>query len=227
MKYVLKEMSLDEKPRSKMKKFGSIALSDYELLAIILKTGIKDKSVIDLSIEILNYFTSLKCLEEATLTEIKSIKGMGEAKSLELLACIELGRRIYKSSDSMNIIKSAKDAYMYVQYDLKNLKKEHFMCIYLNSKGMVITKKIISIGASTETIADYKDAIKWALKFSSSAIIFVHNHPSGNAMPSSQDYKLTSIFKTITSSVDLKFVDHIIVGHNSYFSFIRNELINL
>ena len=227
MKYVLKEMGLDEKPRSKMKRFGVTSLSDYELLSVIIKSGIKDKSVIDLSIEILSYFSNLSCLEEATLEELEAIKGLGEAKSLELLACIELGRRIYNENSKKVFIKTARDAYCYIKSDLQNLNQENFVCLYLNVKGQVIAKKVISIGSVDKTTADYKSAIKWALKFSASGIIYIHNHPSGNPSPSSQDYELTNLFESITESVDLLFIDHIIIGKNSYFSFKRGDVTSL
>lgn len=224
MKYVLKEMTVEEKPRSKMKRFGASALSDYELLAIIIKSGISGKSVLDLSVEIINAFSSLKNLEEATLNELEAIKGMGEAKSLELLACIELGRRIYKKEIKNCIIKTAYDAWKYIHLDLENKSQEHFVCIYLNAIGKVIATKVISVGSASETLADYKSAVKWALKFSATAIIYLHNHPSGNPLPSKQDYKLTELFESITESVDLRFVDHIIVGKNAFYSFKRDDV---
>lgn len=227
MKYILKEMTKDEKPRAKMKKYGASSLTDYELLAIILKSGIKDKSVLDLALEITNYFSNITYLAEATLEELEKIKGLGEAKSLELLSCIELGKRIFKNKKEKNIIKSAKDAYLYVKYDLVNLKQEHFMCIYVNIKGEVLAKKLISIGDINNNLADYKAAVKWALKYSASGIIYVHNHPSGNPCPSDQDFKLTEIFENITSSVDIKYLDHIIVGDNAFFSFKKNQIIYL
>lgn len=227
MKYILKEMTKEEKPRAKMKKYGAGSLSDYELLAVILKTGIKEKSVLDLAIEIMKYFSNITYLSEATLEELEKIKGLGEAKSLELLACIELGKRVYKNKHEKYLIRSAKDAYMYVRYDLVNLKQEHFMCIYLNIKGEVLAKKLITIGDISNNLVDYKAAIKWALKYSASGIIYVHNHPSGNPSPSEQDYQLTTIFENITSSVDIKYLDHIIVGDNAYFSFKKNEIVNV
>ena len=227
MKYILKEMSKDEKPRSKMRKYGASSLSDYELLAIILKTGIKDKSVLDLAIELMHYYSNLSYLSEATLEELEKIKGMGEAKSLEILACVELGKRIFKNQKDKYLIKSSKDAYMYVRYDLINLKQEYFVCIYVNVKGEVLAKKLISIGNINGNLADYKAAIKWALKYSASGIVFVHNHPSGNPCPSPQDYKLTEVFENISGSVDIEYLDHIIVGDNAYFSFKKNEIIYL
>ena len=223
MKYVLKEMGIEEKPRSKMKRFGVEALSDYELLAVIIKSGIKGKSVLDLAIEILNIFSTLDNLAEVTLNELEAIKGLGEAKSLELLACIEFGRRIYKT-DSSIFIKKAYDAYNYIHLDLENKSQEHFVCIYLNGAGKVIAKKTISVGSASETSADYKSAVKWALKFSASAIVYLHNHPSGNPLPSKQDYELTSLFEAITKSVDLRFVDHIIIGKNAFYSFKRDDV---
>lgn len=224
MKYVLKEMSKEELPREKLKKYGPSSLSDYELLAIILKTGTNGKSVIDLSIEVMSYFYSIDKLEEATINELMSIRGIGEAKALELLSSIELGKRLNKFKNNNIRVKSAKDIYEYIKADLANKKQENFACLYLDAKTRIISHKIISIGTVNETSADVKSAVKWGLKYSCSAIAFIHNHPSGDPSPSENDIYITKVFKRFCDNLDIIFLDHIIIGSNSYYSFKKNSI---
>ena len=224
MKYILKEMTKEEKPREKMEKYGVSSLANYELLAIIIKSGIKDKSVIDLSIEIINYFTNIDNLSEATIKELTSIKGLGTAKAMEIIASIELGKRIIRGETDNYYIKSAINAYKYIQSELQNKKQEYFICIYVDIHGKVICHRVISIGNGFSSVADYKNGIKWGLKYSAYGIIFIHNHPSGNPAPSSEDDELTEVIISATNQIGIKFVDHLIVGRNSYYSYNRKRV---
>lgn len=226
MKYILKEMSEEEKPREKLKKLGADSLSDYELMAVILKTGTKGKSVIDLSIELMEYFSKINVLEEATINELLNIKGIGEAKALEILAVIELGKRLNNYQNSNPKVRYASEIYRFVKPILANKMQENFACIYLDSKSRIITHKIISIGSINETNADVKTAVKWGIKFSCTAIVFIHNHPSGDPRPSKNDYLITEVFKKYCDALDIVFLDHIIVGNNSFYSFKKNSVEN-
>lgn len=226
MKYVLKEMTSMEKPREKLFYFGPQSLSDYELLAILLRTGTKNKSVIDLSIEILKQLKSINDLQNITLEELLSYKGIGKTKAIELLATIELGKRMNNYQKNKYYIKNTKEAYYYLKSKLSHLEQEHFIAIFLSSNNQVITDKIISIGSSTSTIANSKDVIKWAIKASSYAIIIAHNHPSGFVQPSKQDFDFTLELQSACKIVDIKFVDHIIIGKNNYFSFKNKSIFN-
>lgn len=226
MKYNLKEMDKMEKPREKLLKYGASSLSDYELLAIFLRTGTKDKSVIDLSIELLKQLNTLNELRNITYEELLKIKGIGTIKAIELLAIIELGIRIINYKSNKYYIKSAKDCYHYIKDIISHQPQEHFIAIYLSLNNEVINHKIISIGSNTSTIADTKDVIRWAVKFSAYAIIITHNHPSGNPSPSPQDITFTNKLHNACSFVDVKFVDHIIIGKNKYFSFKEKSIFN-
>jgi len=226
MKYVLKEMTTMEKPREKLLMFGAQALTDYELLAIFLRTGTKDKSVINLSIEILKQLNAINDLQNITIEELMSFKGIGKTKAIELLAIIELGKRITNYTKNKYYIKSTKDAYNYLKGKLSHLEQEHFMAVFLSSNNQVITHKIISIGSTTSTIANSKDVIKWAIKVSSYAIIIAHNHPSGVVLPSKQDQSFTLELLSACKIVDIKFIDHIIIGKNNYFSFKDKSIFN-
>ena len=221
MKYILKEMTEMEKPREKLYYYGAESLSDYELLAILLRTGTKNKSVIDLSIEILNNIVHINELQSTTIEELTNIKGIGKTKAIELLATIELGKRINSYNKIKYKIKSS-----YIKDKLSYQKQEHFIAIYLSLNNEVIADKIISIGTISSTLADPKDIIRWGVKFGAYAIIITHNHPSGNPYPSQQDITFTTKLTNACNLVDLKLVDHIIIGKNKYFSFKEKSIFN-
>ena len=224
MRYILKEMSKEELPREKLKKYGAHNLSDYELLAIIIKSGIKDKSVLDISIEIMKYFDSLYSLEDCTIDELTSIKGIGEAKALEIIAVMELSKRMISKKSNDTYIYSAKDAYNYLLKEFVGLKQEHFFCLYLNNRQKVICYKLICVGTDKETLLDTKNALKWALRHSAAMVIFMHNHPSGDVRPSKADYISTDKLRLMCDYLGLEYLDHIIVGDNCYYSFKKNKI---
>ena len=224
MKYILKEMTEMEKPREKLFNYGPKSLSDYELLAILLRTGTKNKSVIDLSIEILKQIETINELQNITIEELLNIKGIGKIKAIELLATIELGKRINNYKHNKYKIKKAKDCYNYVKDKLSYKKQEHFIAIYLSINNEVIADEIISIGTINSMIADPKDVIRWGLKYGAYALIITHNHPSGNPNPSPEDISFTTKLTQACNLVDLKLVDHIIVGKNKYFSFKEKSI---
>lgn len=224
MKYVLKEMTPMEKPREKLYSFGPSSLTDYELLAVLLRTGTKNKSVLDVSIELLKSITSINELQNITIEELINIKGIGKVKAIELMATIELGKRINNYKTKNYYIKTPKDTYNYTKSKLMHLKQEHFLAIYLSLNNEVINDKIITIGTTTITIASTKDVIHWAVKYSSYAIIIVHNHPSGNPSPSNEDISFTKRLSQACELVDIKLVDHVIIGKNKYFSFREKSI---
>lgn len=224
MKYILKEMIETEKPREKLLKFGSSSLTDYELLAILFRTGTKEKSVIDMSIELMKSIPSLTDLQNITIEELTKIKGIGKTKAITLLACIELGKRITNYKKDKYKIKCSKDAYLYLKDRLSYLPQENFVAIYIAINNEVITDKVISIGTLNKTIANPKDVIRWGIKLSSYAIIIAHNHPSGNSMPSKEDLVFTMQLKDACDLVDIKLVDHIIIGKNNYYSFKEKSI---
>ena len=215
-----------EKPREKLYNYGPNSLTDYELLAILLRTGTKSKSVIDLSLELLEKIISINELQNITIEELLKIKGIGKIKAIELLATIELGKRINNYKKENYKIKKAVDCYNYVKDKLSHQKQEHFLAIYLSVTNEVIKDEIISIGTNDKTIAEPKDVIRWGLKYAAYAIIVTHNHPSGNPTPSPEDISFTTKLSNACNLVDIKLVDHIIVGKNKYFSFKEKSIFN-
>jgi len=226
MKNIIKEMPLEIRPRERLAKYGASTLADYELLAIILRTGTKDKSVLELAREIIIKFKDLGHFNELTIAELCSIKGIKEAKAIEILATIELGKRINNYVCQDVYIKSSNDAYCFIKNELENLKEERFVCLYLDLKSKVIASKTIAIGGISSTSLDLKKALKWGIKYSSNYLIFVHNHPSGDPAPSKEDINVTIEAMKIAKEFDFTIVDHIIIGKNKYFSFLDSKIIN-
>jgi len=225
MKNIIKEMPVEIRPRERLLKFGANSLADYELLAIVLRTGTKDKSVLELARELIIKFNNLGEFNDLTITELCTVKGIKDAKAIEILASIELGKRINNYVTQNVYIKGSKDVYLYVKNELENIKEEKFICLYLNVKSMVITSKVIAIGGINSTSVDLKKTLKWAIKYSSNHLIIIHNHPSGDPSPSKEDIDVTLEIKRIASEFDIVLVDHIIVGQNKYFSFVDSKII--
>lgn len=227
MRYVLKEMSEAEKPREKLIKRGVQALNDYELLAIVFRTGTKEKSALDMAIEVIASFSSVQALKEATYEELLKIKGIGLTKAVTLLACIELGRRINSFAESAVKICSPKEAFYYSRELFSRMHQEVLLAIYLNSCNEVICWKEISIGISDRTFISAKDIMRWAIKAGAYAIILAHNHPGGSSLPSDDDIIATKALKESCAALNFILIDHIIVGKNQYYSFKEKMLFRI
>lgn len=220
----VKDYPLEERPREKAKRYGLDSLNNVELLAIILKTGSKQESVIELSQRIINQiggFQYLKDINYATLTHIKGIK---EAKAITLLAVLEMAKRMINIQSSHTIIKEPKDCYQLMKNKLMFEKQEKVILICLNSQLEVIKEKIMFIGTDSLSIISGKEIIKECLLCGGSRIMLVHNHPSGNAMPSREDRNITDVIQTMAKQMEIEFLDHIIIGKNCFFSFALNQL---
>jgi DNA repair protein RadC len=212
-----------ERPREKLLKDGAHSLTVAQLLAIILRTGDGGKSALDLAIEILNTFEELRKIEMASLAEFTSIKGMGKAKITQLKAAFELGRRLAEEPFIRgSAFSSGHDVYSYYHGRLKNLKKEVFYCLMLDAKNRILKDYRISEGTLTNSLIHPREAFKDAIKESSAAVIFVHNHPSGDPGPSREDILITERLVTVGDLIGIRVLDHIIVGDGKYMS-MREE----
>ena len=226
MKYYLHELPNDNLPRERLAKLGASSLSDYELLAIILRTGTKNESVIEMSKKLLAEFKHISNLNNTTISELIEIKGIGSTKAIELLAAIELGRRVNSLNIAKVTIMSSQDIFNYLKYRMQSLTQEQLIAIYLNVKSEIIDTKVLTIGTANQTIIDPKEVMKWALKLSSSHVVIAHNHPSGDPTPSRQDIASTDYLISFAKSLDITIVDHIIIGQNKYFSFSKRRIFN-
>jgi DNA repair protein RadC len=205
----------EERPRERFKRLGAEALSTAELLAIILRTGYRGENVVSLSQRILSLYP-LEKLSELSLKELCSIKGVGEAKALQILAIFSLANR--KTFSKLKKISSAKNVFEYFA-EVRELKQEHFYCLHLNSKNEIISSKLIAIGTLNSVIIHPREVFKEAIKESAQSIILVHNHPSGDVTPSLQDKEITSKLEKASSLVGIELLDHVIVSKEKWFSF--------
>lgn len=222
--YLLKELPQSLRPRERLEEYGAENLSDCELLAIILRCGTKDLSVISLAEKILYEFESLNSLSQVTIEELCKIKGIQKVKAITILASIEFGKRVINSfQKKLGKIEKPNDAYIYLKPLMENLDHEELFCIFLNIKSEIIKIKRITIGTVNSTLFEPKDILKWALKYSSSFIIIAHNHPTGDVNPSLNDKIVTEKIISAANQIDIKLVDHIIIGKNDYYSFLENK----
>lgn len=222
-KLLIKDLPKSERPRERLLKYGVTNLSNEELVSIIIRNGTKDLSVKQLSEGILNSVGSIKNLKNITINKLKQINGIGEVKAITLLASIELGKRVYFSDERIRIkLNTSKKIYDYMKMELYDKKQEYFYALYLDSKKYLIDKKLLFIGTLNKSIVHPREVFKNAYLLSASTIICVHNHPSGDTIPSKEDIMLTSSLVEIGKLQGINVIDHIIIGNNNYYSFYEN-----
>lgn len=217
----MRDLCSDERPREKMESKGCAALSNAELIAILLRTGTSKKNVLDLSREILSLCEgNLSMLSNLSIDELCRIEGVGKAKAISLSAAFELGRRSLSHNISKNIvITGPSSAVQAIGGNLRNLDHEECWILFLNRANKVIGKERITSGSMYATIIDAQIIVRKALEKRASGIIMFHNHPSGNVNPSSADIKETEKLKKALQTLGVSLMDHIIIGEDSYFSF--------
>ena len=225
MSHLLKEIPTIERPRERLEMSGAKSLSVAELIAIILRCGIKNHSAVELSYEILKEFETLENLSNATISELCKIRGIYKAKAISIIASLELGKRLANDMKEKKIIHNMNDAYNLVKDDMQHLKNEEILVIYLNIKGEVINIRKVSIGTITHTSFNTKEIITWALKNSSNHLIVCHNHPSGDPTPSDADKDSTYDLITQATILGIAIVDHLIIGKKSYYSFKLDKIV--
>lgn len=226
MRYQFREVPVNERPRERLINQGASSLADYELLAIILRTGTKEESVLEVARKLRKNFESLCDLNDVTFNELIKFNGIGKAKAIELLAAVEIGKRVANPVVLNTIIQTPKDAYKFLKHRMQYLYQETLIAIYLNIKNEVITDKIISVGTLDRTIIHPRDILKWALKLSCYGFIIAHNHPSGDPTPSEMDKQMTDLIIKSAKTVGISFIDHIVIGKNKYYSFIEKKVID-
>ena len=226
-KYSIKQWAKDDKPREKLLSKNATALSDAELIAILINHGTKDKTALDLAREILLLGkNNLNELGKLSVDQLTSIKGIGIAKAISIAAALELGRR-RQAGVLINrpALKDSKDVAQYMQAILKDHNNELFGVIYLNQANRVNDFEIVSQGGITGTVADPRIILKKALEKNAVSLILCHNHPSGSLKPSRADQELTTKIKEAAKFLDIKVLDHLIVSEEGYYSFADEGLI--
>ena len=222
----IKDMALEERPREKMISKGEKSLSNEELLAILLRTGTKNKNVMDLAKYIINKdFQGIRYLKDITIEELCKIDGVGLSKATQIKAALELGTRIACYKPNKYKIKNPWDIYKYYMDEMRYLKKEVFKIVLLNTKNEIITDSEISIGTLNSSLVHPREVFIEAIKRSANKIILLHNHPSGSVQPSSEDKNVTRRLIQCGDIIGIGIIDHIIIGDGEYFSFKENEMI--
>lgn len=225
MSYKVKDILKSERPRERLLSEGADKLSNEELLSIIIKTGTFNKNVKDISVEILNKYNGINNLKNMKIESLKEIKGIGEVKAIELIATVELGKRIFLSNNLNNKkrLVNAKDIWINTKYLFFDKKQEYFYALYFNNKQELIDKKMLFIGTINRSIVHPRELFKEAYLLSASSIVCMHNHPSGDVNPSREDINFTKSIYEIGKLQGIPVLDHIIVSNNSYYSFYENK----
>jgi DNA repair protein RadC len=214
--------SEDDKPREKLMLKGKSALSDAELIAILIGSGSRNESAVELSKRILKSVNNnLNALGKLTVLQLIDFKGIGEAKAISIIAALELGRR-RRAEDAVELIKitSSKMIFEIMQPIIGELPHEEFWIVYLNNSNKIISKSQLSKGGITGTLVDVRLVFKNALEMGATALILCHNHPSGTLVPSDADKQITKKLKVAGDSLEIKVLDHLIVTETNYFSFV-------
>ncbi|MGM0752344.1 MAG: RadC family protein [Bacillota bacterium] len=216
---MIRDFPQDERPRERLIHSGAASLSNQELLAILLRTGTKSESVLQLSNRLLNHFDGLNLLKDASLEEITKTRGIGLAKAVQIMAAVEFGRRISNLAfDDRYSIRSPEDGANYVMNDMRFLAQEHFVCLYLNTKNQVLHKQTIFIGSLNASIVHPREVFKEAFRRSAASIICIHNHPSGDPTPSREDIEVTKRLVECGRIIGIDILDHLIIGEKKFIS---------
>lgn len=226
MSFKIKDLPDEEKPREKAILQGVENLTIPELMAIIIKTGTKEESAKDLGVRLYNEIGCAEGLRNLRLANLTRLKGIGKTKAISLMAAVELGKRINVNNIiSLKKIHETKDVYFYYGSSFLFEEQEKLLALFLNSKNEVLKEKIIFMGTANQSIVHPRDIFKEAILNNAIKIIIVHNHPSGNVSPSLEDKKFTQKLKEAGELLSIPLLDHIIIGKNTYFSFLEQNLL--
>lgn len=218
--FPIKQWAEDDKPREKLMLKGKQVLSDAELLAILIGSGSRNESAVDLSKRILSSVSNLKALGRLTLKQLTEFKGIGEAKGITILAAMELGRRRGSEEEvELKKITSSKSAFDIMHPIIGDLMHEEFWVLYLNNSNKVIYKSQLSKGGITGTVVDIRIVFKTAFEQNATSIILCHNHPSGTLVASDADKQITKKLKEAGKMLEINILDHLIITSSSYMSF--------
>ncbi len=222
----IKNWPEDERPRERLLRFGADELSTAQLLAIILRTGGRNKSAIELAREILVKFNNLKEIEDASIAEFSELKGIGAAKVAQIKAAFELGKRLIanekRNTSQQPCFKNSGQVYSYYMPKFYGLKKEKFLCTLLDTKNKVFKEITVSEGTLTSSLVHPREVFRYAIKEAAASVLFVHNHPSGDPSPSRDDIDITKRLIETGKIIGINVLDHIIIGDGRYLSLIEN-----
>ena len=222
MSYLIREMNEEERPRERFKKYGVEALSNEELLSVLMRTGTKDRSVKELSLDLLKEI-NIHDFAKMNYNALKKIKGIGEVKAITILCAIEFGKRVLSKSNLAKQIKCGDDVFNLVKEELCYEIQEKFMAIFLDTRWNVIDKKILFVGTVNNSSITPRDVFREAVRCNAAGLILVHNHPAGSVDPSYDDIYLTNEFIRLGKMMGISVLDHVIVGRDKYLSIRSNN----
>ncbi|WP_226583378.1 RadC family protein [Halobacillus litoralis] len=216
---MIKDVPKEDRPRERLVELGASHLSNQELLAILLGSGTKQESVMELSNRLLIHFEGILLLKDATIEELTAIKGIGRAKAVQVMSAIEIGKRMQKMKPAERyMIRSPEDGADFIMEEMRDLKQEHFICLFLNTKNQVLHRQTIFIGSLNASIVHPREVFKEAVKRSAASIICAHNHPSGDPTPSQEDIQVTRRLKECGKMIGIELLDHIVIGDRKFIS---------
>ncbi|OUQ31190.1 DNA repair protein RadC [Massilimicrobiota sp. An134] len=221
---MIKTLPLEENPREKALTYGIETLNNVELLALILRTGHKNESVIQLSQRLLTEIGGFANLSTVTYADLIALKGIKQAKAIEILSIIEIAKRLKDVSSIEKPLLNPYDIFGRVHNQLMFLKQEHFLLLCLDNKNKVIKEKTIFIGSLNMSVVTPREVFKEAIAISSAKIVLVHNHPSGDALPSEEDLLMTEQFQKLGQMMSIEVIDHIVIGWNQFYSIMAKQL---
>lgn len=222
---LIKELPLNERPRERLIHYGREALSVQELIAIILRTGSRDQSVIALAQNLFRQCESIRALNQLTYKELTGIKGVGPAKAVQLMAALELGKRLIEEpyKDTIQLMRPEM-VYDYMKVEVEMETQEKFYALYLDTKACLIKKHLLFVGSLSSSLVHPRELFKHAVRLSAASIIIVHNHPSGDPEPSRSDKSITKTMMESGKLMDIEVMDHIIIGKGRFYSFKAHKV---
>jgi DNA repair protein RadC len=224
--FKIKELPVHERPRERLEKLGAEALSDAEVLAILLRTGTRGVSALGLANRILLRFGDLKSLAGASLEQLCQIDGVGPAKAVQVKAAFEMAKRLSQfRPQEKPIVRSSRDVFALLADEMRLHERECFKVLYLDVKNHVKKVETISVGTISASLVDPREVFKSAVRESCASVIIVHNHPTGDPTPSSHDTETTERIKAASKILGIELLDHVIIGEGRYFSYKDKDLI--
>ncbi|WP_028043786.1 RadC family protein [Candidatus Stoquefichus massiliensis] len=221
---MIKSLPKEENPREKALIYGIESLNNVELLALILRTGNKEESVLQLSQRLLNDIGGFSQLNHVSYADLIQLKGIKEAKAIEILSIIEIAKRLQANISPGQSLVTPTDIYQRVKNKLMFLKQEHFVILCLDNKNRVLKEKTIFIGSINMSVVTPREVFKEAIHVSSAKLVLLHNHPSGDAFPSDEDKQLTIQFIQLGEMMSIEIIDHLIIGWNQFYSFKADQI---